>query len=80
MIQVSARQQESEIVVSVADDGPGISGNILPRIFDWFWQAEGKQIPGKWIGVVHCPGIVQAHGGKMWLKVEHRTIWEFDLF
>ncbi len=68
MIQVSARQRENEIIVSVADDGPGIPREHLPRIFDRFWQAEENRFSGSGLGLSIARGIVQAHGGKMWAE------------
>ena len=49
--------------ISVADDGPGISENALPHIFDRYWQARGDDAIGAGLGLYICKGIVEAHGG-----------------
>ncbi len=69
-IRVSAHQQENEVVVSVADTGPGISVEHLPKIFDWFWQAQGTKHMGSGLGLSIAKGIVEAHGGRIWVESE----------
>ncbi len=59
-----------EVVFTVADDGPGIPGEALPRVFDRFWQAT--QPPhvhrqGAGLGLSIVKGIVEAHGGRVWV-------------
>jgi signal transduction histidine kinase len=67
-IRVSARQKHGEIIVSVADTGPGIPLEHLPRIFDWFWQAQGSKQMGTGLGLSIAKGIVEAHGGRIWAE------------
>jgi signal transduction histidine kinase len=69
-IVVSARQQENCIVVSVLDEGPGISPENLSKVFDRFWQAKGTQRMGTGLGLSIAKGIVEAHGGKIWAESE----------
>jgi signal transduction histidine kinase len=66
-IRVSARQQDGQIVVSVADTGPGIPQEHLPRIFDRFWQVPGTK-KGSGLGLSIAKGIVEAHGGRIWAE------------
>jgi signal transduction histidine kinase len=69
-IRVSARQQGNQVVVSIADTGPGIPSEHLIKIFDWFWQAEKTKQTGSGLGLCIAKGIVQAHGGKIWAESE----------
>jgi PAS domain S-box-containing protein len=67
-IQVSARQQGNKIIVSVSDAGPGIRPEHLPRVFDRFWQAEGARDIGSGLGLSITRGIIDAHGGTIWVE------------
>jgi len=67
-IRVSARQQVLQIVISVADTGPGIPQEHLSKIFDRFWQAPGTKQKGSGLGLSIAKGIVQAHGGTIWAE------------
>jgi PAS domain S-box-containing protein len=69
-IRVSARQHGNEVLVSVADSGPGIPSDHLTRVFDWFWQAQGTKRTGSGIGLSIAKGIVEAHGGTIWAESE----------
>jgi two-component system sensor histidine kinase KdpD len=63
-ISISAETGQDEIVVSVADEGPGLPPGEEERIFDKFHRAapEGPQ-SGVGLGLSICKAIVQAHGG-----------------
>jgi PAS domain S-box-containing protein len=69
-IRVSARHQGNEVVITVADTGPGIPLDHLPKIFDWFWQAQGSKRVGSGLGLSIAKGIVEAHGGRIWAESE----------
>ncbi|MGH8181419.1 MAG: PAS domain S-box protein [Steroidobacteraceae bacterium] len=65
-IQLSACQQDGEIVISVRDDGIGISPEMIPRLFTMFTQADGVQGSnegGLGVGLALVRGIVALHGG-----------------
>lgn len=52
------------VELSVADTGPGIPAEQLPRVFDRFWQADRRSPgPGVGLGLAIVRGIVDAHGG-----------------
>jgi two-component system sensor histidine kinase KdpD len=63
-ISISAEAGPDEVVVSVADEGPGLPPGEEERIFDKFHRAapEGAQ-SGVGLGLSICKAIVQAHGG-----------------
>ncbi|WP_338549418.1 sensor histidine kinase [Roseovarius phycicola] len=57
----------SELIIRVADNGPGISNDIKGRIFDPLFTT--KQVgKGTGVGLAYCHRIVTAHNGKIWLE------------
>jgi signal transduction histidine kinase len=67
-IRVAARQRGKEVLVSVADTGPGIPAGHQKKIFDWFWQGQGTRHMGSGLGLSIAKGIIDAHGGKIWVE------------
>jgi PAS domain S-box-containing protein len=67
-IRVSAHRRGNEVIVSVSDTGPGIPVEHLPKLFDWFWQAQGTKKMGSGLGLSIAKGIVDAHGGRIWAE------------
>lgn len=61
-IEVRTRMEGERLVVSVADDGPGIPEEILPEIWNPFFTTKevGK---GTGLGLSLCFGIVRSHDG-----------------
>jgi PAS domain S-box-containing protein len=60
-----------DMCVSVVDDGPGISNGRLQTIFEPFSQSEAflaSERTGKGLGLSICQGIVQLHGGNIWIE------------
>ncbi|MET0208748.1 MAG: ATP-binding protein [Burkholderiaceae bacterium] len=47
---------------SVEDQGPGVTAQDLPRIFDRFWRGKDRQDEGAGLGLAICMEITQAHG------------------
>jgi len=48
----------------VRDDGPGISPQLLPRIFDRYVQGAGGQV-GTGLGLSIARNLVRLHGGEV---------------
>jgi PAS domain S-box-containing protein len=80
-ITVGASKRDNEALFWVADDGPGISPEDLPRIFDRFWQASKTDRRGAGLGLSIVQGIVRAHGGRVWVEsnVDAGTTFYFTL-
>jgi PAS domain S-box-containing protein len=65
-ILLSVRKEGGEAVVSVRDNGIGISPEMLPRIFEMFSQATpalARSQNGLGIGLALVRGLVELHGG-----------------
>ena len=68
-IVVSAEERDRSLVLSVRDNGAGIASEHLDRIFDRYWQsADGSRARGTGLGLSIAKGIVDAHGGKIWVE------------
>jgi len=72
-IWFSATRQDGEVLISVRDNGIGISREALPRIFDMFSQASPalqRSQGGLGIGLSLVKGLVELHGGNITAKSE----------
>ena len=68
-ITVRAVSQERDVLFSVADTGCGIEADSLAHVFDRFWQASTHaRHMGAGLGLPVAKGIVEAHGGRMWVE------------
>ena len=72
-IEVCIEQQESALLVSVADRGPGIPPGERERIFEKFYRLTDapeveKRPQGLGLGLAICRGSIEAHGGKIWVE------------
>ncbi|HEX8967869.1 MAG TPA: PAS domain S-box protein [Chloroflexota bacterium] len=69
-IHVQARIVESSVQWSVTDQGQGIPADYRERIFEKFVRVPGvgSRKPGIGLGLPICKGIVEAHGGRLWLE------------
>ncbi|MBI4506880.1 MAG: PAS domain-containing protein [Chloroflexi bacterium] len=83
-ITVSGRWCDADVVVWVRDEGIGIPVEQRERIFERFHQVDGaltRSRPGTGLGLAICQGIVEAHGGRIWVESEvgHGSTFFFSL-
>jgi two-component system OmpR family sensor kinase len=61
---ITAYRESGRVVVRIADNGPGVPADRLPRIFDRFYRAGSpSQCPGSGLGLAIVSEIAAAHGG-----------------
>ncbi|HEX3476150.1 MAG TPA: HAMP domain-containing sensor histidine kinase [Kofleriaceae bacterium] len=66
-VRVTVAQRPEAIVISVADEGVGMSADDVEHVFDPFRRGAGvmRAIPGAGLGLFVARRIVEAHGGKI---------------
>ena len=71
-ISVSASVENNEVRLSVADEGCGIPPQLRVRVFEKFFRAPGSddrnQPAGTGMGLAIAQGIVEAHGGRIFIE------------
>jgi K+-sensing histidine kinase KdpD len=69
-IKIEIELYDNEIVAHVKDNGIGIPEEYQPMVFDRFNQLRSKngQRKGSGLGLCICRGIVESHGGKIWVE------------
>jgi signal transduction histidine kinase len=67
-ITVGAASRDHEVVFRVTDTGGGIAPENQSRVFDRFWQASRAGRLGAGLGLPITKGIVEAHGGRIWVE------------
>jgi signal transduction histidine kinase len=76
VITVAMDETDDHVVVSVKDQGIGISPEKHQKIFERFYQIDGsasRRFGGTGIGLAIVKRIVDAHNGKIWVESEvHR--------
>jgi signal transduction histidine kinase len=66
-IDVSAAARDDEWVVTVEDNGIGISREHARTIFGMFSRVD-RRVDGSGIGLAVCRRVVEAHGGHIWVE------------
>lgn len=71
-ITINAGQSGDSIMFSVADEGVGIPGDSITRIFNMFYRIENgrKRSSGSGLGLAVCKAVVEAHRGEIWAESE----------
>jgi len=72
-ITLSVKKNNNDILFTVTDHGIGIPKSDLPRVFNrMFHSTLGQKtgVAGAGLGLAICKGLIEAHGGKIWLESE----------
>ena len=75
-IRIEASQVTERVIqISVTDEGPGIAEDLRERVFDKFFRAiqngdmgSSQLQTGSGMGLAIARGIVEAHGGSIWIE------------
>lgn len=82
-VEVAARPEADGVVVEVADTGIGIPEADLPHLFERFYRTStaAARAKGSGLGLAICKGIIEAHGGRIWVEScpEHGSKFFFSI-
>jgi len=70
-VRIEARRIGEKVEIRVSDTGEGIPEEDLPHIFESFYRGEksrSRKTGGAGLGLAISRGIVQAHGGEIWVE------------
>jgi signal transduction histidine kinase len=67
-IRILTSLDNGEVRFTVVDSGPGIPPEHLKHVFDRYWQAKSTAKLGTGLGLSIAKGIVEAHGGRIWVE------------
>lgn len=69
-VTLSLAADGEAVRIAVADTGPGIAPEQMPRLFDRYWQANTADRRGIGLGLSIVQGIAAAHGGQVEVRSE----------
>jgi signal transduction histidine kinase/CheY-like chemotaxis protein len=71
-VSVRASMRDQDLIVEVADTGPGVPAEDRQRIFDAFQQGarHPEQTEGTGLGLTLSKRILELHGGRIWVQSE----------
>ena len=72
-VQIFVEDKPDEVKISVKDNGTGLPKDSLDKIFRKFYQVDTsttREKGGSGLGLSICKGIVENHGGKIWVESE----------
>lgn len=64
-LTISIHEQGESVVVSVADSGPGIPADVMPKLFERFFSTKPD---GMGMGLAITRSLVEEHGGRLWAE------------
>ena len=70
-INIAASVRGGFVQVSVSDQGPGIPPSETKKVFKAFQRGEkieNGSVQGAGLGLAICKGLIEAHGGRIWIK------------
>jgi signal transduction histidine kinase len=71
-VQIGCRQENTQWLLDVTDNGIGIEARYAERVFVIFQRLHTRErYPGTGIGLALCKKIVEFHGGQIWIDTDH---------
>jgi len=66
-VTIAGSADASDVTISVADSGAGISPDDLPHVFERFWRADkvrSREAGGTGLGLTIAKQVAELHGGR----------------
>ncbi|MBE2198305.1 MAG: HAMP domain-containing protein [Anaerolinea sp.] len=73
IVQIDLTVQADAVLISVTDNGPGLTAAGQQHVFDRFWRADSARTRdegGSGLGLAISRAIVEAHHGRIWVASE----------
>jgi signal transduction histidine kinase len=70
-VRIGVAQEDGQALIDVSDKGIGIPAADLPQVFERFHRAanvDDRRFAGMGLGLFICRGIVEQHGGRIWVE------------
>jgi len=67
-VRIGARRDNDVVLAEVSDTGVGIPEDQREKVFDEFYQVDRRRYGGTGLGLTIVKGIVEEHGGKIWVN------------
>ncbi len=70
-VRVRAQLAQSEVVITISDDGLGLPAEAMPHLFQKFYRvdtSDRRKIRGTGLGLAIVRQIISAHGGRIWAE------------
>jgi len=83
-IEIITKREQDRVVVTIGDNGMGITDEVKEHVFDMFYSGANKIVDSRrslGLGLALCKSIINAHGGEIFVKDNepHGTIFTFTL-
>lgn len=81
-ISISVHIKTDDVVVSIEDEGPGVSPDEMNKLFDKFYRGkEVMTVRGLGLGLAICHKIIMVHGGRIWVEngAQRGAVFRFTL-